>query len=164
MSLDSIKWLPVVGFEDRYEVSDDGRVRGHRGELSIQTDDVGRQWVALWHEGRMSSHRVHRLMAFAFLGHPEPGQTDVCHNDGNPARNVLANLRWDTHAANMLDIRRHGTARNQNSGATHCKRGHGFTEANTYVSSSGTRTCKECRRDRGRRYEQNKRKVTADVS
>lgn len=32
------------------------------------------------------------------------------------------------------------------SGATHCVRDHAFTEDNTYVTPSGTRTCRECQR------------------
>lgn len=32
---------------------------------------------------------------------------------------------------------------------THCKRGHAFTEANTYVKTDGTRTCRECARRNG---------------
>jgi len=149
---DGTNWLPVVGFEGRYEVSDDGRVRGRRGELSIQTDAQGRKWVALWRDNHMSTHRVHRLMALAFLGEPEPSQTDACHNDGDRSNNTLANLRWDTHAANMLDIRKHGTANSQNAALTHCLRGHAFDVENTSVNHKGYRTCKKCRRQRDAQY------------
>jgi len=34
---------------------------------------------------------------------------ECCHGDGNPANNLPGNLRWDTHAENMEDARRHGT-------------------------------------------------------
>jgi hypothetical protein len=33
---------------------------------------------------------------------------------------------------------------------THCKRGHEFTEENTYTASNGSRHCKECRKGRMR--------------
>lgn len=32
--------------------------------------------------------------------------------------------------------------------ATHCKRGHEFTKANTQIRKNGTRWCKQCNRDR----------------
>lgn len=44
----------------------------------------------------------------AFVG-PCPNGMECCHNDGNPANNVLANLRWDTPKANNADKRAHGT-------------------------------------------------------
>lgn len=33
---------------------------------------------------------------------------------------------------------------------THCKRGHAFDEANTYIASNGTRHCKACRAAKAR--------------
>lgn len=47
---------------------------------------------------------------------------------------------------------------------THCKAGHAYTEANTYVDPSGRRTCRECHRRLGRegqRRRRAQRKVTA---
>lgn len=58
--------------------------------------------------GRGNMRRVHRLVLEAFVG-PAPAGTEGCHNDGNPQNNALSNLRWDTHAENMLDQVRHGT-------------------------------------------------------
>lgn len=37
------------------------------------------------------------------------------------------------------------------AGKTHCKRGHPFDEANTYVTPGGQRQCRTCRRDFDRR-------------
>jgi hypothetical protein len=34
---------------------------------------------------------------------------DCCHNNGVKTDNRLANLRWDTRAANIQDAKRHGT-------------------------------------------------------
>lgn len=55
--------------------------------------------------------RLHNLMLVTFVG-PRPDGMEGCHNDGNPLNNVPANLRWDTHQANMLDMYRHGTKSN----------------------------------------------------
>ena len=35
---------------------------------------------------------------------------------------------------------------------THCKKGHEYTEENTYVASDGGRRCRECYRDWTRKY------------
>src|SRR5690606_18841648 len=38
---------------------------------------------------------------------------------------------------------------------THCRRGHPLTDENTYVSPTGARACRTCRRERNRRYRAN---------
>jgi hypothetical protein len=50
---------------------------------------------------------VHHLVLEAFVGSRPPG-TECCHNDDDPANNRLSNLRWDTHLANMGDMKRRG--------------------------------------------------------
>lgn len=43
--------------------------------------------------------KIHRLVAAAFLGSPEPGQ-EVNHIDGNPHNNSISNLEYVTHKEN----------------------------------------------------------------
>ena len=152
------EWRTIPDWPTRSEVSDQGRVRNTRtGCVKVPHIDAnGRARVTLHRDGKPRTVLVHRLIAFAFLPPPLEGQTDVCHNDGNPSNNVVANLRWDTHAGNMADIRRHGTARNQNTGITHCHRGHEFTPENTYVLH-GARTCRACRRINHAAYRERQR-------
>ncbi len=40
---------------------------------------------------------------------------------------------------------------------THCPQGHEYNEENTYVSKRGSRTCKICRREAGRKYMERKK-------
>ena len=54
-------------------------------------------------------------------------------------------LREVTHQVNMTENNRGPTG--INAAKTHCKRGHEFTEENTY-RSKGKRSCRECRRQR----------------
>lgn len=61
----------------------------------------------------------HRLVGLHFLPSPTPEQSDVCHNDGDPANNHYLNLRWDTHRLNQMDMRRHGTMQDGEKSVTH---------------------------------------------
>jgi hypothetical protein len=45
----------------------------------------------------------------AFIG-PAPDGLEACHENGNCTDDSAGNLRWDTHSANLLDRRAHGTA------------------------------------------------------
>lgn len=110
------RWLPVVGFEGLYEVSDLGRVRatsrrmGTTGEpLAANIDPQGYRAVGL----RRPSHprvqrRVHRIVAAAFIGPCPPGM-EVCHSDGDKLNNQPSNLRYGTRSENIRDQVRHGT-------------------------------------------------------
>ena len=133
-------WLPVVGFEGRYEVSHHGRVRSidHqapaswidprdgkvkntympvRGKiLKPQKQSSGHVHVSL---GRRNLRRIHTIVLDAFVC-LRPDGMEGCHEDGNPANCHLENLRWDTHENNLKDMDRHGT-RARGSDFSHCK-------------------------------------------
>lgn len=103
------RWLPVVGWEGVYEVSDCGRVRrlapGNGATpgrlLSWFFNPKGYPLVRLRYRGRRQSPLVHRLVAIAFLGGPVPGK-EVNHKDGNRANPQVDNLEWMTRAENNL--------------------------------------------------------------
>lgn len=118
------EWRAVIGHEG-YEVSNLGRVRSldrmlpwkrtlrtgtvvdtfrrHRGQLLVaQAKEAGHLWVQL---GRGEQVYVHHLVLKAFVG-PAPAGMICCHWDDEPSNNVLGNLRWDTHAANVADFER----------------------------------------------------------
>ena len=113
-------WKPVLGFPD-YEVSDQGRVRSKTRQVHnytkagrvlspriVRYPSTGRPVAVFVQLGRGNVRRVHRLVLEAFVG-PNPPDAEGCHNDGDPTNNNLANLRWDTRAANRDDMVRHGT-------------------------------------------------------
>ena len=101
MPLANEKWLPVVGFGDKYEVSDRGRVRSIRtGKLLAQRLwNSGYPSVQLWAGNKAHSRSVHRLMAEAFLS-IAPG-LQVNHIDGNKGNNCLDNLEIVTPSDNL---------------------------------------------------------------
>lgn len=104
------RWLPVVGLEDRYEVSDLGRVRSlincrqntRKVPLVMRQDwdRCGYRRILLCGATRRKHHLVHRLVALAFLGVPDLDGAVCNHLDGVKTNNVLANLEWTTPKGN----------------------------------------------------------------
>lgn len=119
------RWLPVVGWEDLYEVSDLGRVRSlprvveRRGKYEAHVRISGRilkpsydgprATVGLCRDGKSQTFSVHRLVTRAFLG-PCPEGMEVCHGPAGRLDNSLTNLSYGTHLKNCgEDMRRDGT-------------------------------------------------------
>lgn len=116
------QWLPVVGFDGQYEVSDCGRVRSvdrivngknggkqlRKGKILAQSKHKnGYAKVSLCVDGVATYHRVHRLVASAFIDNPN-NLPCVNHKDENRENNSVDNLEWCTHSYNHL----YGTASN----------------------------------------------------
>jgi hypothetical protein len=157
------QWLPVVGYEGYYEVSDQGQVRSidrqvpatvygkdivrnMRGRIIKPRLGHGYPTVTLSKNSIHEHRRIHRLMLLAFAG-PCPDGMEGCHINDSRTDNRLENLRWGTRSDNMQDALRNGT--HPTGSKTHCKRGHKFTPDNTY-NNGGNRGCKTCSRDQGR--------------
>lgn len=107
-------WLPVVGYEGRYEVSDDGRVRNAAGDaLKPRIDHNGYVRVVLYSGSRTSrrEYLIHRLVCRAFHGPAPADRPDVNHLNGTKADNAAANLEWTndslnvTHAFRVLGVK-----------------------------------------------------------
>jgi hypothetical protein len=117
-------WLPVVGFEGLYSVSDYGRVRSEariverRRGASYSTPtrirkpssskDCPYLSLSLSRGGVNVTRYVHDLVLTAFRG-PRPPGLEGCHGDGNCTNNRVGNLRWDTRKGNFADKTIHGT-------------------------------------------------------
>lgn len=153
----SERWLPVVGSDGFYEVSDQGRVRSvprlitkRDGRtqpvpgriLKLGFDTYGYPIITVRGNGRKSTRTVHQLVLIAFVG-PKPEGMECCHNDGNRTNNRLSNLRWDTKKSNALDAVRHGTRPDPER--THCQQGHDLS-VNRYLNRYGEQGCRECTR------------------
>jgi hypothetical protein len=120
------EWRPIPGWEDLYEVSDDGRVRSldrrivvpnpkgvlaarhYAGrDLKLFITGKGYPSVKLSRPGqRPITVYVHEAVTATFLG-PRPVDLEVCHGNGVPGDNRLENLRYDTTYANAQDAKRH---------------------------------------------------------
>lgn len=107
MSKTTEKWLPVKGYESIYEVSNLGNVRRCAGSAKSPSTRPrklvprGKYYqVLLSREGKVELHWAHRLVAFAFLGHPPDGADRVNHKDGDGRNNAVSNLEWTDHQGN----------------------------------------------------------------
>lgn len=98
-------WLPVVGYEGCYEVSNMGRVRSHVGRrplhvLSQYKRKDGYHQVQLKIDQQPKNCLVHVLVDESFNGARVEG-LEVNHIDGKKSRNVLSNLERMTRRENV---------------------------------------------------------------
>ena len=149
------RWLPVVGYEELYEVSDIGNVR--RGQKMLKPVPQVRRRAArvvnLCRNGQQKTVLVHRLVLEAFVGPCPPG-LEACHGNDVAWDNRLENLRWDTSSANHHDCVRNG--KHHNANRTHCSK-HG--QEYHQPSSGGRRYCKKCKSEWNAKHN-NKRRAT----
>lgn len=119
------QWRPVVGWEDRYEVSEFGRIRSRdmlvgargggtalrRGRTLVQIPKQGRYLAVTMtaRDGTRAQMMVHDIVAAAFVG-PKPAGLLTLHFDDDKANNAASNLRYGTHLDNSADKRRNGNA------------------------------------------------------
>lgn len=119
------QWMPIPGWEGRYSVSSEGRLRGEPLKVRRGPGDGEYTWpsrpvsqyrtprgymaATLYRGNKSYSRRVHRLVLEAFVG-PCPDGMEARHLDGNPTNNRLENLAWGSHQENEADKRAHGTA------------------------------------------------------
>lgn len=113
----SEQWLPAVGFEGCYEVSDRGRVkslprrRARGGIMKPSVNTHGYLRISLSRDGKPTDRRVHQMVLEAFAG-PRPAGLVACHGEGGQLDNRWPeNVSWGTYAQNNgTDRERDGTA------------------------------------------------------
>ena len=107
-------WKDIEGYEGLYQVSDAGEVRsldrittGNRNRkingkvLAKLKTGTGYYRVDLCKNGKTKRHKVHRLVAKAFIENPN-NKPFVNHIDNNPLNNNVSNLEWCTASENSL--------------------------------------------------------------
>jgi hypothetical protein len=111
-------WLFVVGSENKFAVSNLGRVKRMydyptKTQLSNNPNDElgcikplyikpdGYAAVGAFIHGKNKPHSVHRLVAEAFIPNPE-NKLCVNHINSNRSDNRVENLEWVTHRENII--------------------------------------------------------------
>ena len=114
-----MEWKDINGFEGKYQISEDGRVRSigrvvknKCGTMTVN-ERILKPWIDTWgyknvclcNDGKCQSKKVHRLIAEAFV--PPYSGEQVNHIDGDKLNNSIENLEWCTNNYNI----NYGTAR-----------------------------------------------------
>ena len=112
-------WKDIEGYEGLYQVSNFGRVKSldrvvfskrwgglymHIKEFIMlpQKTQTGYLRLELYKEGKSKKHKVHRLVAQAFIPNPE-NKPQVDHINGLKTDNRAENLRWSTAEENRAN-------------------------------------------------------------
>ncbi len=98
-------WKAIEGYEGRYEVSNEGRVRtlSYKGGprvvvMNATLDSWGYPTVTL--ASPRATFNVHRLVALAFLG-PRPERLEINHIDSDKMNAAVTNLEYVTGTQNQ---------------------------------------------------------------
>lgn len=102
------EWKSVEGFEDRYEVSNLGRIRSLHsyGGNTCRIMKPGKRsdgylHIGLSKDGICKHFVVHRLVAMAFIPNPQNLEM-INHKDENKENNCVDNLEWCTRSYNQI--------------------------------------------------------------
>lgn len=101
------RWLPVVGYEGWYEVSNQGRVRRMRPSentwvgrvLKLCPNTSGYIYVQLCRRGKVVQRAVHVVVAASWIG-PRPRGAEVNHKNGIKTDCRVENLEYVTPSRN----------------------------------------------------------------
>lgn len=88
-------FVPVVGYEDLYKISNYGRIYSIKKCKYLRPKSNGRGYlqIELTKNKIHKMHYVHRLVASAFLPNPN-NFPQVNHKDENNQNNYIENLEW----------------------------------------------------------------------
>lgn len=103
-------WRDVDGYEGEYKVSNQGVIMSYKNPnnpkiIYQQPDRYGYLYAALSHDGIVQYHKVHRIVAKAFVENDDPSRkTAVDHLNKCKYDNRAENLEWVTTAENNRRI------------------------------------------------------------
>lgn len=104
------KYVDIIGFEDKFQISDLGNVKrlsykakNKNGYVTlpeiVKKNSLNHNGYYFTRLGRMKAFLVHRLIAIHFIPNPE-NKPCVNHKDGDKTNNKISNLEWCTKSEN----------------------------------------------------------------
>jgi hypothetical protein len=117
-------WKPVKGFESRYMISNqgrlkarayviklkDGRIQTRKEKLiKINYDKRGYSPIGLWDNPHVRNTNIHTLVAENFIGNRPSKEYEVSHINGDPRDCRACNLAYETSSQNHRRRHQHGT-------------------------------------------------------
>ena len=95
-------WKDINGYENKYQISNYGRLKSVKINLIMKPMRCTNGYLAacLWKDGIQKKILIHRLVALHFIENPNEC-TDVNHIDENKENNNVNNLQWCSHLYNM---------------------------------------------------------------
>ena len=96
------KFKDIDGYVGRYQVTSWGRVFSVDRQKFIRQYETEKSYLRvdlIDENGRRKHHKVHRLVAKAFIPNPHH-KKQVNHKDGNKQNNSVTNLEWSTDREN----------------------------------------------------------------
>ena len=107
-------WKSIKGFEDYYEISNLGNIRGkvryfrnwkaicklQSRPRKVWAHSRGYNAIDLWKDNKAHKFYVHRLVAKAFVKNPNH-YNEVNHINRHKRDNRASNLEWCTHQYNL---------------------------------------------------------------
>ena len=115
-----------------------------QGTRHGRTEDTRYGHISIGGRGR----RVHRV-AYELWRGPIPEGFTIDHLCRNPG---CANPRHLEPVTNKKNILRGNGWAARNARKTHCPQGHEYTIGNLYVTPKGDRRCRECAREKSRKW------------
>lgn len=122
-------FVPVIGFENRFKISNYGNVISINGKylgerlMPCTIDPAGYKSTTLRTVGKKRwCVRIHTLVALHFVENGKPGEYDtVNHLDGNKLNNHFSNLEWCTAGMNTSHAFKSGLVDFKGSKSVHAK-------------------------------------------